>query len=458
MSTRETSVSGQFYPSEASEIREMVKEYNKVLNIYLEENKSILQLKPRAVIVPHAGYVYSGFTANLAIRLLLTDSDIDNIVVIGPSHHVYLKGTSISMYDSYATPLGSLKIDKQLTQKLKEKFAFSFVPEAHYEHSTEVQMPFIKRYKPDVSVVELVYGEENPKHLAKVIEYLLELPKTAVIISTDLSHFYDINKANRLDDMCIDAVKKLDVSALHQGCEACGKIGIEAMLIAAKSKELHSVILDYRTSAQASKDTSSVVGYMSAAFVKKVEAEDDVKNTLLSLARASISEALGITYPIDVPTLLKNNPWLKDKGAAFVTLTTQDDNLRGCIGSLVPHRKLSDDIVENAKSAALRDPRFAPLTRKEFETVKVEVSILSTPKALVYDSIDDLKAKIRVGIDGVVLKKDSYRATYLPQVWDDLTTFESFFASLCQKAGLQTNCLEMKPEILIYQVKKYQEM
>ena len=455
MSTRETSVSGQFYPSEASEIRAMVKEYNDILDRYLKENKSIGQLKPKAVIVPHAGYIYSGFTANLAIRLL-SGNDIDNIVVIGPSHRVYLKGTSISMYDTYATPLGSLKINKNLTQILQEKFAFSFVPEAHHEHSTEVQMPFIKNYKPDVSVVELVYGEENPKSLAKVIEYLLELPKTAVLISTDLSHFYDISKANSLDAICIDAVETLDESTLHQGCEACGKIGIEAMLIAAKNKALHPVILDYRTSAKTTKDTSSVVGYMSAAFIKKEE--HDVGKTLLSLARASISEAVGMAAPVDKGTLLKNNPWLEEKGAAFITLTTQDDNLRGCIGSLVPHRKLGVDIVENAKSAALKDPRFPALTPEEFETVNLEVSILSTPKPLSYDSIDDLKSKIRVGTDGVVLKKGPYQATYLPQVWEDLTTFESFFASLCQKAGMQTGCLQHKPEILTYQVKKYKEM
>lgn len=458
MSTREAAVSGQFYPSKASEIRDMVKEYNEVLDTYLKENKSMGQLKPKAVIVPHAGYIYSGFTANLAIKLL-TDSDIENIVVIGPSHRVYLKGTSISMYDSYATPLGSLKIDKKLTQTLKDKFALTFVPEAHHEHSTEVQMPFIKNYKPDVPVVELVYGEENPKVLAKVIEYLLDLPKTAVLISTDLSHFYDINKAKSLDAICIEAVENLDESGLHQGCEACGKIGIEAMLIAAKSKGLSPVILDYRTSANTSKDTSSVVGYMSAAFIEKEiqKEEDDVKKTLLRLARASISEEFNIAYPIDVSKLLKDNPWLEEKGAAFVTLTTGNDTLRGCIGSLVPHRKLALDIVENAKSAALRDPRFPPLTQKEFETVKLEVSVLTVPKSLTYDSIDDLKAKIRVGVDGVVLKHGSSQATYLPQVWEDLTTFDTFFSSLCQKAGIESNCLDSKPEILTYQVEDYKE-
>jgi len=130
-----------------------------------------------------------------------------------------------------------------------------------------VQIPFIKTYEPDVSVVELVYGDEDPANLAEVIEYLLEDPETAVVISTDLSHYYDIKKANTLDSICLDAVKKLNSAELHQGCEACGKIGVEAMLIAAKKSGLKSILLDYRTSADASGDESQVVGYMSAAFI-----------------------------------------------------------------------------------------------------------------------------------------------------------------------------------------------
>jgi AmmeMemoRadiSam system protein B len=118
-------------------------------------------------------------------------------------------------------------------------------------------------------VVELVYGDESPQKLSEVIEYLLLDPETAVVISTDLSHYYDIKKANTLDSICLDAVKTLNDSELHEGCEACGKIGVEAMLIAAKEKGLRSILLDYRTSADASGDKSQVVGYMSAAFVEQ---------------------------------------------------------------------------------------------------------------------------------------------------------------------------------------------
>lgn len=128
-------------------------------------------------------------------------------------------------------------------------------------------MPFIKEYLPDVTVVELVYGAEEPGRLAKVISYLLEDPEIGIVISTDLSHYYDIEKAKHLDSICLDAVVKEDPAGLHQGCEACGKIGVEAMLIAAREKGLKPLLLDYRTSADASGDESQVVGYMSAAFV-----------------------------------------------------------------------------------------------------------------------------------------------------------------------------------------------
>ncbi|MEA3418218.1 MAG: AmmeMemoRadiSam system protein B [Campylobacterota bacterium] len=265
MSMRQTAVAGQFYPSSAEEIEGMFRHYNKILDEHIEDLE-LLHQNPRAVIAPHAGYVYSGFTANIAFRLL-GNSDVKRIVVIGPSHRAYVNGTSVSDYDLYQTPLGTFPVDRKLVDELKSEFGLNFQPDAHQEHSTEVEMPFIKEYQPDVSVVELVYGAEEPANLAKVIDFLLQDPETAVVISTDLSHYYDIEKAKRLDSICLDAVQRLDPAELHQGCEACGKIGVEAMLIAAKERGLKPIILDYRTSADASGDESQVVGYMSAAFI-----------------------------------------------------------------------------------------------------------------------------------------------------------------------------------------------
>ncbi len=265
MNIRQMVVAGAFYPNDSIEIEKMFEYYNDILDKNLEQ-KDILNITPKAIIVPHAGYVYSAFTANIAYRVL-ANTNAKRVVVIGPSHKIYLSGSSVSEYDEYETPFGNLKIDTVLTQELKEEFGFSFIPEAHKEHSTEVQMPFLKRYMKDISVVEIVYGDERPENLQKAIDYILKDKESAIVISSDLSHYYDLQKANKLDNICLDAVQNLNIGELHQGCEACGKIGIEAILLFAAQNNLNPILLDYRTSADASGDKNEVVGYMSAAFV-----------------------------------------------------------------------------------------------------------------------------------------------------------------------------------------------
>ena len=265
MSIRKESVAGTFYPDNAKQIENMIKDYNKVIDEHLKQ-KDVLKLEPRAIIVPHAGYIYSAFTANLAYRLL-ANSKPKRVVVIGPSHKVYLDGVSASDYDYYETPFGNLSIDKEFISILKKNFQVNFIPEAHHEHSTEVQMPLISNYLKDVKVVELVYGKVDPTYLSQIIDFCLNQKDTAVVISTDLSHYYSLSDAKKLDNICMDAIVNLNTKRLHEGCEACGKIGVEAMLIEAKKRQLTPRLLDYRTSADASGDESRVVGYLSVAFI-----------------------------------------------------------------------------------------------------------------------------------------------------------------------------------------------
>ncbi len=178
----------------------------------------------------------------------------------------------------------------------------------------------------------------------------------------------------------------------------------------------------------------------------------------LKLARAAIAQSVGIPYDIDLDKLLAEYPALKELGSSFVTITKgKEHSLRGCIGSLEAYRPLYEDIILNARSAALHDPRFQALDELEYGDIKVEVSILSKPKILNYSDIDDLKNKIKPNIDGIVLKLDGYQATFLPQVWEQLPTFDLFFAHLCQKAGLGQDCLKYHPEIFTYNVEKYSE-
>ena len=176
-------------------------------------------------------------------------------------------------------------------------------------------------------------------------------------------------------------------------------------------------------------------------------------STLLSLARGAIDEMLGTGTLPNLATLLETHPSLNAKGATFVTLT-QEGELRGCIGTLEAHRPLYEDIISNAKAAAFEDPRFLPLTKKEWKTTALELSLLSPPKPIVYEDSAALKQHIRPFVDGVILQHGSKKATFLPQVWEQLPTFEAFFSHLCQKAGLGPACLSQHPDIFVYQVEK----
>jgi len=181
-----------------------------------------------------------------------------------------------------------------------------------------------------------------------------------------------------------------------------------------------------------------------------------MRQIYLKIARQAIEEQFQNRVLIERDALVSAYPELMEDGATFVTLTLHGA-LRGCIGSLVAHRPLIDDIIDNARSAAFRDPRFMPLSQAELEEVVIEVSLLSRPELLSYGSVDELKGLIVPKRDGVVLSMHGRRATFLPQVWDELPSFEHFFAHLCQKAGLNSSCLQEHPQIETYQVEKIKE-
>lgn len=173
---------------------------------------------------------------------------------------------------------------------------------------------------------------------------------------------------------------------------------------------------------------------------------------LLKLARCCIKEEFG--HPCDRSAF--TSKWLDRFGATFVTLTKNGD-LRGCIGSLIATRSLREDICKNAKLAAFSDPRFPPLSEDEVVEITIEVSLLSEPKELLFESKDDLKSKIVPHKHGVIIKKGGYQATFLPQVWEQLPEFETFFAHLCAKAGLRGECIDNNLKVFTYEVEKFSE-
>jgi len=177
---------------------------------------------------------------------------------------------------------------------------------------------------------------------------------------------------------------------------------------------------------------------------------------LLKIARASILEVFENKPLINKKELIQEYPFLAEQRATFVTLRI-NDNLRGCIGSILPRMSLIDDIIYNAKQAAFEDPRFEPLTPQEYEKIKLEVSILTIPEKLEYEDEKDLKRKIIPKRDGVILSLADKQATFLPSVWDELPLFEIFFGHLCIKAGMQGDCIKYHPLIYTYQTKNIED-
>ncbi len=256
MTKNKMNFSGTFYPDEKNELLKYFDYFKK------SEEKIELDINPRAIIVPHAGYIYSGSVANIAYNLS-KNINSKRIIVIGPSHRYYLDGASVSMFDFYETPLGDLSIDKEFASNLIKKFNWlNFDENAHMEHSTETQMPFIKNYI-DKKVLEIVYGKIDFVVLSLLLSELLKDKDNFVVISTDLSHFYTLEEANILDQNCIDAIRKQDINLLDENCEACGIIGVMALINASKKLNYKVEFLDYKTSYDVTKDDKSVVGYSS---------------------------------------------------------------------------------------------------------------------------------------------------------------------------------------------------
>jgi len=257
---RRMSVAGSFYPQN----RDDIIKYIEYFSTTYDENFTLPDIQSKAVIVPHAGYIYSGFTANVAYRIL-AKSPAKNFLVIGPSHRIGFHGISICSDSIYETPLGTINSNTYMLNRLKKQFNLKTLF-THQEHSTEVQFPFIKYYIKDANIIELIYSNIATDIISDIINVALEMEDWGVIISTDLSHFYDQTQAQILDKNCIEAIHNKEIYKLHEGCEACGILGVEGMLKSALKMKLTPTILNYRTSADSGGDTNRVVGYLSASF------------------------------------------------------------------------------------------------------------------------------------------------------------------------------------------------
>ncbi len=182
-----------------------------------------------------------------------------------------------------------------------------------------------------------------------------------------------------------------------------------------------------------------------------------LQDLLLRIARASIEEKFGKPFPFSKEILMAQFPALSENRATFVTINIDGDSLRGCIGSLLPHKTLFDDVIYNARAAAFGDSRFFPLSESEYPYCSIEISILSLPEECAYRDAEELKSKIRPGVDGVILQLGKLSATFLPQVWEAYPGFEQFFGQLGLKAGIRGFALDEHPAIFTYQVERFED-
>lgn len=256
MTKRKMTVAGTFYPKEKSEILRYIEHFNQGFTY-----KKLLN-NIKALIVPHAGYLYSGFTANIAYYLS-SYQKYKTLVIIGPSHKISFEGASVCSYDTYETPLGNIEINKTFIKELQNEFSYLyFNKNAHAEHSTETQAPFIKHYFPNASLIEIVYGKLSAKELSVLFEKLLKKDEILLVISTDLSHFHSQEESNIIDKHCVQALISQNLEALEKS-EACGMTGLKALLLAEKNKNLKNIELHSCTSAKTTKDETRVVAYTS---------------------------------------------------------------------------------------------------------------------------------------------------------------------------------------------------
>ena len=265
-------VASMFYPGDFKELRYEVRSYlNRSIlnkNALTQNNKDIYDVK--ALIVPHAGYIYSGEIAASAYRLLLQNSKKYNrVLILGPAHHVWISGAAFPSTEIFETPLGKIKLDKVLMKKIMKKLPWISVnEEAHFqEHCIEVQLPFLQEVLDDFELIPMVVGESNPAQIAEVIDQFIEDEQTLIVISTDLSHFNDYETATTNDLRTANAIEHLELENLYSE-DACGVYPLRGFLSVAKKKEWDVYRLGLCNSGDTSGDRQRVVGYGAWAFTE----------------------------------------------------------------------------------------------------------------------------------------------------------------------------------------------
>ncbi len=470
-------IAGPWYPDDAK--------------ILIEQIGQIFQkaeAKPKdnviALILPHAGYQYSGQTAAAALKT--TNREYKRIIVIGPSHRTPIGGMlSVPKGTHYQTPLGQTPLDVEFINKLLEYPIFQNVQMAHgnqFENAVQIEIPLLQYKYQNFRLVPILTGQCSEKTIEKAASILKAMTDedTLVIASSDFTHYgrsfgyvpftQDVpENLKKLDMGAFEYIAKLDCKGFLEyknktGATICGAVPI-AILLDMLNKDTKAELVKYTTSGQLTGDFSHSVSYLSAAFsgkwksgpeIEPTTTEDklseDEKEILLALARKTIVyylENKKIPEPADLGITITEP--LKEERAAFVTLN-KNSMLRGCIGDIFPRQSLYQSVISNAINAAVRDWRFTPVRLSEFNDITIEISALTVPRPVA--SADD----IRIGTDGVVLSKNGRSAVFLPQVAPEQGWgLQETLSQLSLKAGLGADAWKEGAEFLVFQAEVFGE-
>lgn len=251
---RQPAVAGLFYPANPPQLRQM-------LDQYLHE-ASLEAKVPKAIIAPHAGYVYSGpVAASAYARLKAGRKLITRVVLIGPSHRVGFSGLAVSGADAFVTPLGAITVDREAIETIIGLPFVGYLEEAHsHEHSLEVHLPFLQEMLDDFKIVPIVAGDATPEQVSQVLACLWGGQETLIVVSSDLSHYHDYATAQKLDKATSAVIENLQYEKLSSGA-ACGKVPVSGLLKLARDKSLSIRAVDLRNSGDTAGDKSRVVGY-----------------------------------------------------------------------------------------------------------------------------------------------------------------------------------------------------
>ncbi|MFW5753844.1 MAG: AmmeMemoRadiSam system protein B [Marinilabiliaceae bacterium] len=430
---RKPAVAGMFYEGDSAALEEHLQ------RLFDEAKEPVSEAEVAAVIVPHAGYVFSGGVAASAFNQISPDTKFERVFLIGSSHRMAFEGASVYTQGDYITPLGKVEVDREVARHLVESSSVvSDNPAPHKEeHSLEVELPFLQHHlKHPFKLVPIMMGPHDasgPVDVAHLLEPWFK-PGNLFVISTDFSHYPPYEKAREVDSLTAGAILSNDPEELNRTLEGnkfknieglatslCGWTSVLTLMHLTKDKDdLEYVDLEYKNSGDSRRgDKDKVVGYHAISVFrtngkKKVHdnfsLNEQEKQWLLDHSYQTLRKVVGGEGKTDegageVPA------GLKTPAGAFVSLY-KDDKLQGCIGHFGEDKPLYKVVEEMTRAAALDDPRFSPVSPGEIEDIKVEISVL-TPMRKV-DDVSDIKP----GKHGILIKNGSRSGTFLPQVAD----------------------------------------